>query len=126
MPYKLVVNQLNLGDTGETYIPGLGSFANGEHIISDAQEQAYRVHHMVDNGSIDEDKKSPTFGSYTPKHELGPSLVDRNWHGITVEWVDEAPPQDDKPTVRLGTPSNPVASPSTGAPSDKENDGGES
>ena len=118
MPYKLVVSQLNLGDTGETFIPGLGSFTNGVHYITDEQEQAFRVFHTVDEGSPNEE------GVMVPKFVPGPSLVDRNLHAITVEYVDSIP-SDDPPASR-GTNPRPVVSPAGGTPSDKESDGGES
>jgi len=41
--YILIVDQPNLGDGGEIFIHGLGTFKNGEHPITDEQEQRFRV-----------------------------------------------------------------------------------
>lgn len=93
MPFKMVVNQLHLGDEGEAYIHGLGSFTNGEHEISDEAEHHFRVVHTFDAGGLDDDPASDTFGSYIPDWKEGPDLVtaSESMHGITVTRVKEAP-----------------------------------
>ncbi len=114
MSYKLVVNQLNLGDAGQIYIHGLGSFGNGEHEISDELEQNFRSVNTVEVGGFDDDPKSDSFGVYIPKFVEGPSLVDAagSMHGVTA--------------AKLGPPvGGPPAGAKSGASSSVTSDGGE-
>lgn len=90
MTYKLSVDQPNIGDEGEVYIHGLGTFKNGKsYEISGELEETFRTVNAVDQGGIDDDPESETFGSVRPNVVLGPSLVDaaKSMYGVTVEEI---------------------------------------
>jgi hypothetical protein len=118
----MVVNQPHLGDVGEIYIHGLGNFKNGEYEISDEDAEHYRRLHTHDDGAVDSDPASPTFGSYIPKHTLGPSLEEaaKGMHGVTVEVVSSKSTGKAKADA---TQKGPVEDLNSGAPSDRGGDG---
>jgi hypothetical protein len=92
--YKLTVNQPNLGDEGEVYISGLGTFKNGTTTeVSDEEELNFRTVNAHDIGGIDGDPESETFGSAKPNLVPGQSLVDaaKSMYGVTVEQVQSTP-----------------------------------
>lgn len=98
MPYKLIVNVPTLGSQN-LEIPGLGTFQNGTYDISDEEAAAYQAAQPPrDTGGFDLDDQSPTHGSYVPKWEPGPHLVEaiESMHGITLEEVDPSKPKDDE------------------------------
>jgi hypothetical protein len=98
MTCTLVINQPHVGEGVAVYIHGLGTFSNGEHEVSDEQEENFRVANSVDNGAVDGDSESPTFGSYIPKMEPGPPLseVVKSMYGVTIKGEQELAPANVK------------------------------
>jgi hypothetical protein len=131
LPFTLTVDMPNLGDEGQIYIHGLGTFGNGTHEITDDQEQNFRVANSHDEGGTDGDPDSETFGVYLSKVVEGPSLTDaaESMHGITVTSGANKSGADSNlggtasKSSSKSTTIDPVGSQSSGAPSD---DGGES
>jgi hypothetical protein len=109
--YKLTVDQPHLGDEGTVYIHGLGTFQNGKtYSIGDDLAQNFETINVVDEGGIDGDPESPTFGSYIPKVSPGKSLdvAAETMYGITVvKDADDPPPL--QPNTAVATNNDPPA-----------------
>lgn len=110
MPYKLTVDQPNIGDQ-EIYIHGLGMFGNGTHDISDEQASEFR-HINATRGLSEVDPE----GNYHIITALGPDLEDAvsRMYGVTVEATaasDDASNKSTKvaqPVESGGTPDKTV------------------
>ena len=133
MPYMLTVDSPNLAEGAPVFIRGLGSFENGKaYEISDEQDEAFRQANMVDVGGVDtdpgtEEEPNPSYGAYTPKYELGPSLGDVQIHGVKIEKSGDTPATDTKndeaTIVDPGPADPPVSSRTTNSPVDGTSSG---
>jgi hypothetical protein len=118
VPYTMSINQVNLAEGTDVFIPGLGTFKNGgEYDISDDQAEAFRLMYAVDMGGTISDPQHELHGSNVTDLKLGPSLTDVFVRGITFTEVKPPVPEVKE---QVKTPAGPVAALSdSGAPKDK-------
>jgi hypothetical protein len=94
MPYNVIVDHPNIGEEGELYIHGLGTFKNGTTTeVSDQQIDLYRAAHAVVNIS-----NPNAEGRVKHLPALGRHPVDLNIYGVRVEKVEDAPDESEKST----------------------------
>jgi hypothetical protein len=87
MAFKLTVDMPNLGPEGKVSIMGLGELTHGKtYRVSDEQAALFETLHGTYEDKYDDEDPNKLVG-----RELvpGPSLLEADIHGITVEQLDE-------------------------------------